>query len=754
MTALTARHPRLSRVLAVSAAVALGLGGALVVASPAAAATLTVNNTGPNGAGSLQQAILDANAAPGSEITFALPGAAPWVISVPAADPLPAITESTTITGPGSVALKIQNLDTTNTGLSANGCVDPATDVTIAGLTIDAFITDGLDLACVNLTASDLLLSNNGGMAMSYTGAPGNVANLTTITATGNVAGLSLFADSGTVITASGLHVSQSANDGVFVTTNAGATVEIGASDSSDNGQAGFSLGGSGVGTSIVLHDSSAARNGLYGVDVNAMNKSQVQVNGSDVSANTQGNIAGQLGDADVTIANSTANDSPNGGGIGFDVLGGSTLLITDSTVSGNADSGGGSHVVGSTIAISGSTFDNNGLAADGGGYLLYAESASAITIDNSVFTNNRAGFGGGIEANLDSDSTLDITASRISDNHAEPCGCGGSGDGGGLYIAGVNGDNSRFTLTDSQVTGNDSDGDGAGIYFKELGHDTFSGILGSTGGSTVLRTTIDDNHTGGGSFGGGVYVDNWSWKTNSSGDVPAITFDQSTISNNSALLGSALYVDKGTDSNGNVGILLLSSSTVSENDATGIGAVIFTSAFNDGALWLSHSTIASNGGGGFAGFLAIGSGEVDLDHALIADNGTDDLVVSGLSFSSRYSLVQNDLSGLLVGTGDITGVDPKLAPLAANGGPTKTMLIAPGSAAYNAGNPAFVAPPTTDQRGQPRVFQRVDIGAVEWQPALAMTGGGPRPQTPLIGLLLLFVGLALLAASRIRSIA
>ncbi len=39
-------------------------------------------------------------------------------------------------------------------------------------------------------------------------------------------------------------------------------------------------------------------------------------------------------------------------------------------------------------------------------------------------------------------------------------------------------------------------------------------------------------------------------------------------------------------------------------------------------------------------------------------------------------------------------------------------MLIAPGSPAYNAGNPAFAGPPTTDQRGQARVYQRIDIEA------------------------------------------
>lgn len=751
---MPSRPSRASRALAVAAALALGLGGAIVVASPAAAATLAVTNTNPNGAGSLQQAMIDANGAPGSEITFALPGAAPWIISVSAADPLPSITESTTITGPGSTSLVIQNADTTTTALFADGCTDPVTDVTITGLTVDAFSGTGIDIACVNFTAFDLQLTNNLGSGLSYSSALGNTASLDSITATTNAAGVYLFAGSGVVITATGLTASSNTNDGIDLQATSGGSIDAGASNSSSNGQTGYSLQGGGLGTSIVLHDSvTTPGNTLYGVEILSSNHAQVQVNDSDISGNQQGNIAGQVNSATVTITGTSANDSPIGGGFGFDVLGGGMLSITNSSASGNADSGGGVAAVGSTVAISGSTFDSNGLADDGGGFLLWGESSSALTVDGSVFTNNSAGFGGGIEARLDTDSTLDITSSRFADNHAVPCGCAGSGVGGGLYIQGVNGDNGRFTLTDSQVTGNDATADGAGLYFEDLGVDSSFGTLGSTGGSTVLRTTIDGNLATGG-HGGGVYIDNWSWKTDGVTDLPAITFDSSTISNNLALNGSALYADKGTDNNADLGILLLVNSTVSGNASTGVGTIMFVSAFADGALKLSHSTVASNSATVLGGVAALGSGEVELDHALIADNGTDDLALFGLSFSSRYSLVQNDLSGLLVGPGDITGVDPVLGALANNGGPTKTMLIAPGSPAYDAGDPAFGGTPANDQRGQARVFQRIDIGAVEWHPALALTGGGPRPETPLIALLLLCVGTALIAASRLCAIA
>jgi hypothetical protein len=56
---------------------------------------------------------------------------------------------------------------------------------------------------------------------------------------------------------------------------------------------------------------------------------------------------------------------------------------------------------------------------------------------------------------------------------------------------------------------------------------------------------------------------------------------------------------------------------------------------------------------------------------------------------------------------------------LAYNGGPTLTMAPATSSPVINAGNPAFAAPPATDQRGLPRVANgRVDMGAVEFTPS------------------------------------
>jgi hypothetical protein len=70
---------------------------------------------------------------------------------------------------------------------------------------------------------------------------------------------------------------------------------------------------------------------------------------------------------------------------------------------------------------------------------------------------------------------------------------------------------------------------------------------------------------------------------------------------------------------------------------------------------------------------------------------------------------------------------DPKLGPLADNGGPTLTMALLPGSPAIDAGNTSLA--PATDQRGFPRpAGLAADLGAFEYgsvMPALAVSRSG-----------------------------
>ena len=92
-----------------------------------AAATLTVSNTSATGPGSLQQAMLDANAANGLDmIAFQIPGAGVHTIAPVSA--LPAITDPVVIDGttqPGFTGTPLIEINGAFAGLGSDGCRSP-----------------------------------------------------------------------------------------------------------------------------------------------------------------------------------------------------------------------------------------------------------------------------------------------------------------------------------------------------------------------------------------------------------------------------------------------------------------------------------------------------------------------------------------------------------------------------------------------------------------------------------------------------
>ena len=121
-----------------------------LAATPALCATFTVTNTADSGAGSLRQAILDANAALGADtIAFAIPGSG--VHTITPTTPLPTITDPVTLNGytqPGSspntlavgddavLLIELSGLTSGGTGIAITGGGS-----TIRGLVIHNFDT-------------------------------------------------------------------------------------------------------------------------------------------------------------------------------------------------------------------------------------------------------------------------------------------------------------------------------------------------------------------------------------------------------------------------------------------------------------------------------------------------------------------------------------------------------------------------------------------------------------------------------------
>ena len=107
--------------------------------------TFPVTTTADSGAGSLRQAILSANASPGSDlISFAIPGAGVRTITL--ASELPTITESVTIDGTtqtGWTGTPLIELNGATAGAGSNGLVIMSNSTTVQSLVINRFGTQG-----------------------------------------------------------------------------------------------------------------------------------------------------------------------------------------------------------------------------------------------------------------------------------------------------------------------------------------------------------------------------------------------------------------------------------------------------------------------------------------------------------------------------------------------------------------------------------------------------------------------------------
>ena len=147
-----------------------------------------------------------------------------------------------------------------------------------------------------------------------------------------------------------------------------------------------------------------------------------------------------------------------------------------------------------------------------------------------------------------------------------------------------------------------------------------------------------------------------------------------------------------------------------------GGATVVSCTIVANGAGWGPVDSYNGSGGGVYGGGLFVND-LVALNSAPTGGQGPD---VYGTFNSAGNNLISatNDSSGFTA-TGDLTGssasrLDPKVGPLANNGGPTLTMALLPGSPAIDAGNTLLA--PAIDQRGFPRpAGSAADIGAFEY---------------------------------------
>ncbi len=355
--------------------------------------------------------------------------------------------------------------------------------------------------------------------------------------------------------------------------------------------------------------------------------------------------------------------------------------------------------------------------------FYLYNNAALIdVTISGLTITQGAANIGAGI---VDFDENLTLNHVAITGNTA-------TGEGGGLWMDGFT---FAATIRDSTISGNTA-AKGGGVYNEDTGGPLLfqrTAITGNTatgnGGGVYFydpdtAITFEDSTISGntaGNKGGGIF----DYDTDGTG---AFTISRTTISGNSASSsgGGAYFYGPDTP-------VVIEDSTISGNHATGgSGGGLFLYNLYD-PFTIRNSTVANNTAAGNGGGIYLYSGTVTLDDTIVADNSlvaaprttrgsttTSDLATGdGGEFDARYSLIEVTGSPNIVDNGgNIFNQDPQLGPLQNNGGPTLTQRPAGTSPVINAGDPAFTPPPSTDQRGFPRVVNgRIDIGAVELAP-------------------------------------
>ena len=393
-----------------------------------------------------------------------------------------------------------------------------------------------------------------------------------------------------------------------------------------------------------------------------------------------------------VTISGgrSIGEDNPDGDGAG--IYGGedSTIIVTNSTISGNFADGYGGGIYteqNCTIEVTGSALDDNSADEYGGG--VYANGDSTITVTDSTITDNYAGdYGGGICAF--NDVAVVVTNSEVSGNSARIF-------GGGIYVV------SPLTVTNSTISGNSSSNAGGGIR---------SGVI------AVTDSAIRDNSGG---DGGGIYG-------------YTVTMTDCTVSGNSGGLGGGVYGrevwitgstisgNSGSDGGGIYGSLRVgvTNSTICDNSARK-GGGIYNTHFTSTAITVTNSTIVDNSaqeeGGGIRG--ADCDETIWLNNAVIARN-TSDL------FDNICGPLQRKLNSFI---GSENG-DPMLTAVTDTGGTILYYIPQAGSPLLDAGDNSLAVdrgsqPLTTDQRGRNRIVNgTVDIGSIELsaEPELSIT--------------------------------
>lgn len=499
----------------------------------------------------------------------------------------------------------------------------------------------------------------------------------------------------------------------------------------------------------------------------------------ASVAYGTGGAIAQDVGTTNLVGDTFSSNDAVGAsGGLGGAIYAGAgELTIAQTSFTGN-DAGGTGFGYGGAIYddqhVSGSknTFKNNvayGTANAGYAYGGAIYAGAGVTMTGTTFTSNTARggsasiFGYAYGGAIDSELAGSFASTTFTGNNAEG-GSNGSAVGGAVYLAGGNSSWSSVTLSGNKATatvGNSFAAGGGVASFGPLtisGRSAFSGntaaasasSIGGEGGAIAVEVgpftftgTVSGNSAT--TQGGGIWLDDTATITNASISQNSVTGVQSaddggagiynalggslTLSASAVIqnVSSGSVADTGGAGMFNAGTASITNCTISTNASSSDGGGLENDAV--GTLQLANVTLFANTATGNGGNLKnlYSDSSMSLTNSILGggmqSGSPNDVSNDGTITSGDYNIVQTTPSGNAIAgtTAHDLAVDPQLAALANNGGPTLTNAdssTSPGTA-HVPFNACLAVNVTVDQRGDPRDATHngfCDVGAYEDQ--------------------------------------
>jgi hypothetical protein len=716
--------------------------------------SILVANTNDSGAGSLRQAITDANGNPGIDAINFQAGLTGTITLLTA---LPELSTSMSFNGPGANVLTVmrsaapgtplfrlftiydQNVTTSISGLTLSNADSPENGgaiINYGSLTINAVTFSGnhttaggsaiinTDTGTVTLSNSTLVNNHADIFAAIYNqGAAFNIIN-STLTGNANLGdapGTAIFSESDSVTNVTDCTIFQNTGQDVALFQNNGGAGKLNLKNSIVSGNTGgdVSTNITNNGNNLIGGNPMLAPLGSYGGPTQTFallpGSPAIDAGSNCVLTNACVPAVGVSLTTDQRGAGFVRSADGDGNGTATVDIGAyevQSLIVTNTNDSGvgslrqamiDANANAGADVISFQAGLTGTITLLSELPRFNASAAINGPGPDILTVKRStadgtplfrIFTIN-------------SGLTVSITGLTISNGNPANV------VGGGVLSSGT------LTLTNCNLYGNSAtipglSGNGGGIYSDgslTLNNCNIGGILAGqpntafTGGGIYIAagsllmnggSIAGNSHhgvlivTGAGTLSGVVIASN----SNDGGGGGGVLIAGGILNINNCLLTNNSSFSGGALLNG--GSVSVANSTISGNSSLGSGGGVSNSA----SLTMTNVTITNNRAATVGGGIRSATATVILSNTIVAGNfqgaspsTTANDIDGTVDPTSSYNLIGGGGSGGLTdGTNNNqVGVsNPGLGPLASNGGTTQTHALLPGSVALNAGSNAL----------------------------------------------------------------